>query len=130
MADGHSTAALNNYTVTFHPAFASRCVVTGEDGECEVYKQSKPHKLNGQKHPAKHTIRLQGGKYGRDITLEVHDPKHAIKQVHLELYGDRDPSHIGDSRVEYPAVESFTALNTAELCPPMCDDGTGEGGKP
>lgn len=130
MSDGHITAALNDYTVTFHPAFASRCAVTGENGECEVYKQARPHKLNGQGHPKKHVIRLQGGKYGRDITLEVNDPKHAIKQVHLELYGDRDPSHIGDSRVEYPAVETFTALNTAELCPPMCDEGTGDGTKP
>lgn len=120
MADGHTTAEKNNYSVTFHPAFASRCVVTGEDGECEVYKQSAPHKLNGQAHPQKHTIRLQGGRYGRDITLEVHDPKHAIKQVRLELYGDRDPAHIGDSSVTYDTAEIFTADNTAEICPPMC----------
>ena len=33
MADGHTTATLNDYSVTFHPAFASRCVVKGEDGE-------------------------------------------------------------------------------------------------
>lgn len=123
MADGHDTAEKHSYKVTFHPAFASRCVITNEDGEHEVYKQSAPHKLNGQAHPTRHTIRLQGGKYDRDITLDVHDPKHAIKQVHLELYGDRDPSHVGDPRHTYDTAETFTALNTAETCPPYCDTG-------
>jgi hypothetical protein len=119
MSDGHATAEKNHYKVTFHPAFASRCAVTGEDGECEVYKQSAPYHLNGQGHPKQHRIQLQGGKYEREITLEIHDPKHAIRQIHLELYGDRDPRDIGSSAV-YPAVETFTAFNTAETCPPNC----------
>ena len=119
MSDGHATAEKNNYTVTFHPAVASRCVVTGEDGECEVYKQSRPHHLNGQPHPKKHKIRLKGGKYGRDVTLEIDDPKHAIKQIHLELYGDRDASELGTG-VAAPTVETFTAFNTAQTCPPIC----------
>lgn len=120
MQDGHSTAEKNNYKVTFHPAFASRCVVRGEDGECEVYRQSQPHPMNGQPHPVRHTIRLEGGRFNRDITVEVFDPKHAIKQVHLELYGDRDPAHIGDPTQVYETAETFTTDNTAETCPPFC----------
>ncbi|SOD03922.1 hypothetical protein SAMN05216486_1204 [bacterium JGI 053] len=119
MPDEHATAEKNNYTVTFHPAFASRCVVTGEDGECEVYKQSAPHHLNGQAHPKKHRIHLKGGKFDRDVSLEIDDPKHAIKQIHVELYGDRAPADIGSDKV-FPAVETFTAFNTAQTCPPNC----------
>ena len=124
MSDGHKTAEKNNYTVTFHPAFASRCVVNGEDGECEVYKQSGSHVFrNGDKHPKKHKIVLKGGKFDRDITIEVNDPKLAIKQIHLELYPDRDESHIGDTRHVYDTAETFTAFNTASTCPPLCDPG-------
>ena len=119
MADGHSSAEKNNYTVTFHPAFASRCVVTGEDGECEVYKQSEPHKLNGQPHPKQHRIQLKGGKYARDVTLDIHDPKHAIKRIHVELYGDRAESDLGTG-LAAPTVETFVTDNSAPTCPPIC----------
>jgi hypothetical protein len=120
MSDGHTTAEKNDYTVTFHPAFASRCSIKGADGsECEVYKQSSPHHLNGQAHPKQHRIHLKGGRFGRDVTLEIDDPKHAIKHIHLELYGDRDPASIGTG-VASPTMETFTADNTAETCPPNC----------
>jgi len=119
MSDGHKTAEKNNYSVTFHPAFASRCVVAGDDGECEVYKQSAPHRLNGQPHPKKHKIHLKGGKFDRDVTLEIHDPKHAIKQIHLELYGDRDEADLGTG-VAAATAETFTAFNSAPTCPPVC----------
>ncbi|HEV7588118.1 MAG TPA: hypothetical protein VGO40_08285 [Longimicrobium sp.] len=119
MSDGHTTAEKNNYTVTFHPAFASRCAITGDDGECEVYKQSGPHHLNGESHPKQHKIHLKGGKYDRDVTLEIADPKHAIKRIHLELYGDRAPTDIGSAKV-FPAVETFIADNRAVTCPPDC----------
>ena len=119
---GHATHTKDNFTVTFHPAFASRCVITHEDGESEVYKQSTPHPLNGEKHPPKHTIRLKGGKYDRDIALDVHDPKHHIKQIKLELYGHRSPEHVG-STTHYPSMETFTADNQAETCPPTCVTG-------
>jgi hypothetical protein len=119
MPDSHATAEKNNYTVTFHPAFASRCVVTGEDGECEVYRQSTPHRLNGESHPKKHRLHLKGGKYDRDLTLEIDDPKHAIKLIHVELYGDRSAAIIG-TETDPPAVETFAAFNTAETCPPNC----------
>lgn len=121
MPDGHTTKEKNNYKVTFHPAFASRCSIKGEDGECEVYKQDKPHKLNGQSHPKKHKIQLKGGKYDRDVTLDIADPKHAIKRIHIELYGDRDASDIGRAAVaDDSAVETFVLDNRAVTCPPDC----------
>ena len=123
MSDGHTTAEKNNYTVTFHPAFASSCVIEGEDGKCEVYKQSKTHVFqNGDKHPKKHKIHLKGGKFDRDITIEVNDPKHAIKQIRLELYPQRDESQIGDASQSrlLQTAEVFTADNHANTCPPIC----------
>jgi hypothetical protein len=120
MSDGHTTAENNNYSVTFHPGFASRCSIKAADGtECEVYKQGAPHHLNGQDHPKKHRIHLKGGQFDRDVTLEIDDPKHAIKHIHLEMYGDRDPATIG-SGADSPVVETFTASNDAQTCPPNC----------
>jgi len=119
MPEGHNTAEKNNYKVTFHPALLSRATVCGDDGDCEVFRQEGKHHLNGGEHPKQHTIRLEGGKFQRDVTLHVHDPKHAIKQIHLELYGDRPESAIGSSQV-FPAAETFTAVNTVVTCPPEC----------
>ena len=121
MSDGHTTAEKNSYRVTFHPAFASRCAIVGEDGECEVYKQSAPHALRGESHPKQHRIHIQGGRYDRDVMLDIHDPKHAIKHIRVEMYGDRDESEIGTGTVS-PTVETFVADNTAETCPPICID--------
>ena len=121
MPDGHATAEKNNYTVSFHPAFASRCTVECADGTThEVYRQSEPHRLNGQKHPQRHTIRLKGGQFDRDITLDVHDPKHHIKQIRVEMYGDRDPSTIGTGQ-SLATAEVFTTDTTAQTCPPNCE---------
>lgn len=121
MSDGHIKKALNEYTVTLHPAWASRCVVQGEDGECEVYKQDKVHRFeNGDKHPRKHKIRLEGGRYGRDITLDIDDPKHAIAAIHIELYGERDPMTVRTDDANR-VVETFASFNNAETCPPYCD---------
>jgi hypothetical protein len=53
------------------------------------------------------------------VTLEIADPKHAIKRIHLELYGDRAPTDIGSAKV-FPAVETFIADNRAVTCPPDC----------
>jgi hypothetical protein len=126
MSDGHTTKEKNNYSVTFHPAFASRCVVNGEDGECEVYRQSTPHELKGQPHPKKHKIHLKGGKFDRDLTLEIHDPKHAIKRIHLELYGDRTEADLGGEKT-FATAETFTADNHANTCPPICVEPPPEG---
>lgn len=120
MSDGHSTATQNNYTVTFHPAFASRCVVRGQDGEHEVYKQKEAHKLkNGEKHPRKHTVKLKGGRYNRDITLEVDDPNNAIARISVELYGE---GHVAGAGAGDASVETFDIYNDPTTCPPNCDD--------
>lgn len=121
MSDGHITKEKNNYKVTVHPAFASRCTVNHRDnGECEVYKQDKPHKLNGQGHPKKHKIVLKGGPHNRDITIEIDDPHHAIHNVTLQLYGERT-ALMGSGIAEEP-VETFSTDNVASTCPPVCDD--------
>jgi hypothetical protein len=117
MSDSHMTASKDSYTVTFHPAFVSRCVVTNGEGECEVYRQSAPHKLNGAAHPAQHTIRLQGGALTRDVLLNVHDPAHAIARITVELYGE---GHTPGGRTPAEAAETFTLENNAETCPPIC----------
>lgn len=121
MSDGHNTVSLNSYTVTFHPAFASRCVVNGEDGECEVYKQKGAHKFeNGDKHPKKHKIKLKGGRWDRDISMEVDDPHHAIASITVELYGE---GHVPGAGGGDPSVERFTIFNDGTTCPPTCDPG-------
>lgn len=118
MSDGHTTATQNDYTVTFHPAFASRCVVKHEDGECEVYKQTDTHHFkNGETHPKKHTIRLQGGKYNRDITIDVHDPHHALAGLTMQLYG---ADHVAGMAAGSQPVETFAVDNDSPTCPPNC----------
>ena len=114
----HTTAEKDNYTVTFHPAFASRCTVTGTDGaSCEVYKQQGVHHLNGREHPKKHTIRLKGGKFNRDIALDIHDPHHHIAGITVHMYGD---THVPGARSGAEAVESFSVDNDVITCPPVC----------
>jgi len=117
MSDGHKTAEKNNYTVTFHPAFASRCAISGADGECEVYKQQGVHQMNGAEHPKRHTIRLKGGQYDRDITLDVHDPKHHISGITVHMYGE---GHVPGTRSTATTVESLSIDNRAVTCPPDC----------
>lgn len=118
MSDGHTTATQDDYTVTFHPAFASRCVVHHEGGECEVYKQKDTHHFKtGESHPKKHTIRLQGGKYKRDITIDVHDPHHALAGVSLKLYGE---NHVPGTGAADASVETFALDNDGVTCPPVC----------
>ena len=122
MSDGHSTVSLNSYTVTFHPAFASRCVVNGEDGECEVYRQNGAHEFkNGDKHPKKHKIKIKGGRWDRDISMEVEDPRHAIAKITVEFYGE---GHVPGLGAGDPVVERFTIFNDGTTCPPNCDPGT------
>ena len=125
MSDGHTTATHKNYTVTFHPAFASRCVVKGEDGECEIYRQNGPHKFqNGDKHPKKHTITVKGGKWDRDISMEVNDPNHAIASIIVEFYGD---GHVPGAGAGDRSVETFVIENDGTTCPPTCDPPSGGG---
>jgi len=119
MSDGHNTVSHNSYTVTFHPAFASRCVVNGEDGEVEVYRQKGAHKLeNGDKHPKKHKFKVKGGRWDRDICMEVDDPHHAIAKITVDFYGR---GHVPGAGAGDPIVESFTIYNDGTTCPPVCD---------
>ena len=92
-------AEARKYDITFHPAFASRCTISDEYGVVEVYEPAASH----SSYPKKHTIRLKGGKYDRELTLEIEDPKQAIKQIHVKLHGDQEGSH-----VENFTVENFT----------------------
>jgi hypothetical protein len=117
---GHRTMSHGGYEITFHPAFASRCVVQCEGcDEVEVYKQDKPHKLNGEKKPKKHEIAMKGGPNGRDLRISIDDPKHHIYKITLELHpADYDP----DLGSESKSVETVTMFNTAQTCPPVCGD--------
>jgi len=121
MSDGHTTATQNDYTVTFHPAFASRCVVKHGNDECEVYKQKDTHHFqNGETHPKKHKIRLQGGKYKRDVTLEIDDPNQSVAGVTVHLYGD---DHVAGMAAGSAPVETFSVDNDVSTCPPNCSPG-------
>lgn len=125
MSDGHNTVSLNSYTVTFHPAFASRCVVNGEDGEVEVYRQKGAHKLeNGEKPPKKHKFKVKGGRWDRDICMEVDDPHNAIAKITVDFYGD---GHVPGAGAGDPIVETFTIYNDGTTCPPVCDPPSGGG---
>lgn len=112
----------NEYEITVHPAFASRCTVAPKDGEGrELYKQKGIHKLNGKKIPKEHTIRLKG-KNGskRDITITLNDPSHNIAKITVELY---DESH--DPATAMAASDTttvFSVENHARVCPPICSE--------
>ena len=115
----HVTHAKNDYTVTFHPAMASKCILKGKTGEeITLYVQDKPFKLNGKGHPKKHTIKLQGGTYNRDITIELDDPNHHVKHISLQLYGN---DNVPGAGLAAESVETFDWFNDGKTCPPACD---------
>lgn len=110
----------DEYEVTFHPAFASRCAVTHKDGTVkELYRQTEVHNLGNQGHPKKHVLRLKG-KNGRtrDITITIDDPHHAVHSLKLELYDEGyDPMQpIG----KYEGGDVVAFDNLAITCPPTC----------
>ena len=112
----------NEYEITVHPAFASRCTVSGKDGEeRELYKQKGAHKLNGKAIPKKHTIKLKaknGGK--RDITITLDDAAHSVARITVELYDD---SHDPATALKAGETDTvFTVENSAILCPPICSE--------
>ena len=83
-----------------------------------MYRQHAPHRFgNGESHPKKHRIRLQGGRYGRNITIEVDDPDLAVHSITLELYGE---GHVAGLGAGDTAVETFTVENDGTTCPPNC----------
>ncbi|HEX2190846.1 MAG TPA: hypothetical protein VHG51_18205 [Longimicrobiaceae bacterium] len=122
----HKTVAKDGYEVTFHPAFASRCVVrgNGEGAEPkELYKLEGKHVFkNGAKHPKRHTIRLKGGEHNRDLELVINDPKHHVARIVVEMYPEDHEPGWGASTL---SVETFESENGVATCPPDCDNGGG-----
>ena len=111
----------NEYEITFHPAFASRCTVSGKGGkERELFKQTGIHQLNGKAIPKKHTIRLKskGGK--RDISITLDDAAHSVAKIKVELYDD---SHDPTTALSAGSTDTvFTVENNARICPPICGE--------
>lgn len=114
----------NEYEITVHPAFASRCTVGSKGAEArELYRQQGVHKLNGKAKPNKHTIRLKG-KNGskRDITITLDDKAHSVARITVELYDEsHDPA---TAMVASDTDTVFTVENHAKLCPPNCIEET------
>jgi hypothetical protein len=111
----------NEYEVTIHPAFASRCSVKGKDGERELFKQDGVHHLKGKTVPKKHTIRLKaknGSK--RDICITLDDAAHSVARITVELYADGHDPHTALTAGETDTV--FTVENNARICPPICTE--------
>ena len=122
-AHEHVTVTKDGYEITVHPAFSSRCAVRSADAdaETELYRQEGKHKFeNGQKHPKRHVIRIKGGAHGRDLELEVKDPKHHVARITVELYAEGHEPGWGERDA---AVESFTVDNMTKTCPPDCEIG-------
>lgn len=119
MSNGHKTAEKNNYKVEFHPAWASRLAVTCDGEDCEIYSSDGEvyHLPNGEGHPKKHKIRLEGGPYGRDVTITIDDPNHAVAGFSLKLYG---PGHQPGAGARTGVVETLEGDNDVMTCPPFC----------
>jgi hypothetical protein len=110
------------YDVTFHPGFASECIITRkkDNRARQLYKQTETHNCGAEGHPKKHVIKLKGknGKK-RDITITIDDPEHSVHSLSLELYDEsRDPKH--EATFNPGTTETFTVMNTAATCPPHC----------
>jgi hypothetical protein len=122
MEDHKTVTGDADYDVTFHPAFASACVVEKKGGpRKELYRQPDNDVVDckAKGHPKKHVIRLKG-KNGskRDITITIDDPEHSIHRLSLELYEEgRTPM---ETR-KWESGDTFTVLNDAKTCPPYCD---------
>jgi hypothetical protein len=118
----HVTVKKDDYEITLHPAFSSRCAIRGTAGdgtETELYKQQGKHHLNGKGHPKKHTFRIKGGQHNRDLELEIKDPKHQVARITVEFYAEGHEPGWGSVRPEEP-VEIMTFDNNGTTCPPDC----------
>jgi len=118
---GHTTVKKDGYEITFHPAFSSRCTIkgSGADGsETELYKQKDKHVFkNGEKHPKKHVFKIKGGKHGRDLEMEIKDPRHHVARIIVEFYAD---GHEPGSTMKAESVEVVEVDNFSKTCPPDC----------
>jgi hypothetical protein len=122
MDKNHKTVTSDaDYDVTFHPAFASACIVKPKDGQArELYRQPKDEVVNckDEGHPKRHVVKLKGKGNRRDITITIDDPEHSIHALTLELYEEgRSPKETA----KWEAGDTFTVLNDAKTCPPHCD---------
>jgi hypothetical protein len=109
---------VEGYRVSVHPAFASRASVRqAGGGEVTLYRQQGVYDLPAGKTeaPAHHVVRLEGGRYARDLGLAIDDPKHQVARITVELYG---PGH--QPGRHDPAVETFVVLDDVITCPPVC----------
>lgn len=107
------------YELSVDPSFASRAVAEVRGGGAvELYRQNEIFNLPaGFTVPATaHQIRLSGGKFGRNLALQVSDPKHHVANIEISFH---DPSR---KRGDAGPNEKLTVLNTADTCPPHCDD--------
>ncbi|HEU0016449.1 MAG TPA: hypothetical protein VFQ45_22405 [Longimicrobium sp.] len=112
----------DRYDISFHPAFASSCVVKRKDGTVhQLYRQPPGHahdcRSNG--HPKKHVIRLKGkGGISRDVTITIDDPNHSVHSLSFELYEEgRNPANADSTTA---TDETVTIMNSANTCPPFC----------
>jgi hypothetical protein len=109
----------NEYEITLHPAFASRCTVSKDGEERVLFKQEGVHHLNGKGIPKKHVIKLKaknGGK--RDITITLDDAAHSVARITVELY---EESHDPTTALRTAETDTvFSVENSARICPPMC----------
>lgn len=120
----HSTVEKDGYQLTFYPGFTSRCVVRDATGrETELYRQASTYHLPpGQARPRpSHRLKLQGGRHGQDVTLDISDPSHRIARIVVEFYGE---GHVPGGRTSDASVETLTVENSSELCPPNCGSST------
>ena len=109
---------VDGYRVSVHPAFASRASVQqAGGGEVTLYRQQQTYNLPAGKTeaPAHHVVRLDGGRFARDLGLTIDDPKHQVARITVELYG---PGH--QPGRHDPAVETFVVLDDVITCPPVC----------
>lgn len=108
------------YELTVYPGFASRVLarVQGEEVRT-LYRQTAPfHLPQGQKEPAaRHLLRVRGGPFQRDLAFRVHDPRHQIAAIVVQLYR---PGHVPGSGSDGEIVETLDLVNTAQCCPPTC----------
>jgi hypothetical protein len=113
-ASENAVRNVDGYRVSVHPAFASRASVQqAGGGEVTLYRQQGVYHLPAGKTrpPEHHVVRLEGGRYARDLGLTIDDPKHQVARITVELYGTGQHG---------PAVETFVVRNTAPTCPPLC----------
>ena len=122
----HWTVQKGGYAVSLYPGFASRAVLQTAGGPVELYRQNGSYRLpDGAPGAARqHQIALQGGRYGRDLALSVHDPKHEVARVRVYLYGD---DHVPGSGIQTEPVETLDVDNKAATCPPACKAATTSG---